>query len=301
MPADGAATTDELEDEFEAQSRSASRNAGTPELRLGAWEGPLDLLLELARARRVDLACLSIADLVEQCGAALEAAVAGRKVPLTRLSDWLVMAAHIALLRSRLLLPPDSAAGEEAWQEAEVLRRRLGDRGHAQRLAEWLERRPQLGRDVFVCGAAAGPDNGSRAGLAVDTAALFRACLAVLERDTGHGTYRPEPLLLWRVPDALARLRRLLPAMPDGAALERFLPGMAEDGPDRPDAILRRRAALASTLLAGLEMGREGSAVMEQEEAFSHTRIMPTQLPAPGPNRMTDTGFLSQGDRLSSL
>ena len=81
---------------------------GAPELRLGAWEGPLDLLLELARARKVDLAALSIADLAEQFGAALQAGVAQRRVPLPRLGDWLVRAAHLALLRSRLLLPADS-------------------------------------------------------------------------------------------------------------------------------------------------------------------------------------------------
>ena len=91
---DGAAATGDPEAEFEDQPRSAAGGAGPPELRLGAWEGPLDLLLELARARRVDLAKLSILDLAGQLGAALEAAVARRRVPLSRLADWLVMAAH---------------------------------------------------------------------------------------------------------------------------------------------------------------------------------------------------------------
>jgi len=65
------------------------------------------------------------------------------------------MAAQLAWLRSRLLLPEDSREGEEARQEAEALRRRLADREHARRLADWLERRPRLGRDVFVRGRAA--------------------------------------------------------------------------------------------------------------------------------------------------
>ena len=122
---DGAAPTGGLNDGFEDQPRSAACDAGTPGLRLGAWEGPLDLLLELARARKVDLARLSILDLAGQFGAALEAAVARRRVPLTRLGDWLVMAAHLAMLRSRLLLPEKSREGEEARREAEALRRRL--------------------------------------------------------------------------------------------------------------------------------------------------------------------------------
>ena len=84
MRADGrpaAAPADDLDYRFEARPRAAVGDAaGTPELRLGAWEGPLDLLLELARARKVDLARLSILDLAEQFGAALEAAMARRRV-----------------------------------------------------------------------------------------------------------------------------------------------------------------------------------------------------------------------------
>ncbi len=81
------------------------------------------------------------------------------------------------------------------------------------------------------------------------------------------------PTPLWRVPDAVARLRRMLPAMPEGAALERFLPETMDNG---PDAVLRRRAALASTLLAGLELGREGAASLSQERAFGAIVVAPT-------------------------
>ena len=276
-----AAPIGEQLDEFEDRPRVAVGDAGAPELRLGAWEGPLDLLLELARARRIDLAQLSIVDLAEQFGAALEAAVARRRVPLSRVGDWLVMAAHLALLRSRLLLPADSTEGREAQREAEALRRRLADREHVRRLADWLERRPRLGRDVFARGAAEeepeGADRGAPPPVA-DTAALLCACLAVLERPDRGGSWRPAPLLLWRVPDALARLRRMLPAVPpEGATLERFLPEPADGG---PGAALRHRAALASTLLAGLEMSREGAASLSQREAFGAIVVAPAGMPA---------------------
>jgi segregation and condensation protein A len=254
-------------------------NSGAPELRLGLWEGPLDLLLELARAGRVDLARLSILDAAEQSGAALVEAAADGRVPLSRLGDWLVMAAHLALLRSRLLLPPDSATGADADREGEALRRRLADRGHARRLADWLEQRHRLGRDVFARGAAEDPGGDGRALPAADTAALFRACLAVLEKDAGCGAYRPEPMLLWRVTDALARFRRWLPAAPSGGApLESFLPDVMDEG---SDSELRRRAALASTLLAGLELEREGSAVMDQDGAFGAVRITSSRHTCP--------------------
>ncbi len=272
MRADGAALADELEEEFEARPRAAIGDSGTPELRLGAWEGPLDLLLELARAQKVDLARLSILGLAEQFGAALEAAMARPRVPLSRLGDWLVMAAHLALLRSRLLLPAGTEEAQEARREAEALRRKLADREHVRHLADWLERRPQLNRDVFTRGAAEEPETADRATPAADTAALLRACLAVLERPDRGGSYRPPPLLLWRVPDALARLRRMLPATPEGAPLEHFLPETAADGHGEA---LQRRAALASTLLAGLELGREGAAWLSQGEAFGEIVVAP--------------------------
>jgi segregation and condensation protein A len=300
MRADRAAATDDPEAEFEAQPRAIG-GTETPELRLGAWEGPLDLLLELARAQRVDLAKLSILDLAGQFGAALEAAAAQRRVPLSRLGDWLVMAAHLAWLRSRLLLPEDSREGEEARREAEALRRRLADREFVRRLADWLERRPRLGRDVFARGRAEEPEGADHAAPAADIAALFRACLAVLERSDRGGSWRPEPLPLWRVPDALARLRRMLPALPEGGMpLERFLPEtMGDDG---PDAALRRRAALASTLLAALELEREGSAALSQAAAFDRIAVAPAALlgracrgahAAPAP----DAGGLGRGRR----
>jgi len=290
MRADGgtvsAAFADErLEEAADAWPRTAAAAAGdtgAPELRLGAWEGPLDLLLELARARKVDLERLSILDLAEQFGAAVQAALASGHAPLSRLGDWLVMAAQLAWLRSRLLLPAEAEEGEQARRDAEALRRRLADRAHARRLADWLEARHQLGRDVFARGiafeaaaAAAGMD---RAVPTADIAALFRACLAVLERSDRGGSWRPEPLPLWRVPDALSRLRRMLPALPEGGTpLERFLPEMGPD--EAPGAALRRRAALASTLLAALELEREGSAALSQAAAFDRIAVAPAALP----------------------
>ena len=142
---------DSAEAFFEA-SPAAIGNSGAPALRLGAYEGPLDLLLELARAQLVDLAQISIATLAEQFEAVVAAAIEGRAVSLPRMADWLIMAAWLTLLRSRLLLPAAAAESVEANREAEGLRRRVADREWASRLADWLERRPQLGRTVFARG-----------------------------------------------------------------------------------------------------------------------------------------------------
>jgi segregation and condensation protein A len=96
--------------------RAEIGNRGAPVLRLAAWEGPLDLLLELARAQRVDLARISVADLAAQFAAVLDAALARRAVPLSRLAEWTLMAAW--LLRSRLLLPAGTAECAAAEREA---------------------------------------------------------------------------------------------------------------------------------------------------------------------------------------
>jgi segregation and condensation protein A len=175
-------------DAFVAGTPAAVGNAGAPALRLGAWEGPLDLLLELARAQRVDLAQLSIGTLAEQFAAAVDAAIARRRVPLSRLAEWHIMAAWLTLLRTRLLLPelPD----DTAQAEAAGLRQRLADREAARRLADWLERRPQLGREVFARGE---PEPEANSLPAADLTALLRACLTLLELPARERVYRPNP------------------------------------------------------------------------------------------------------------
>jgi segregation and condensation protein A len=263
-------------DRFVDQAHTAVGKAGAPALQLGAYEGPLDLLLALARAQRVDLAQLSIAALAAQFAAVVEAALARRTVPLPRLAEWLIMAAWLVALRARLLLPAEAEGSAEARREAEGLRQRLADRAAALRLADWLERRPQLGRAVFGRGVAE-PDAGSLP--AADITALLRACLKLLELPERERVYRPNPPPLWRVPEALGHMRRLLPDLPDGAPLGRFLPPLAGEG---PAAALQRRAALASTLMASLELSREGVAVLDQPEGFGEIRVNATRSGAVG-------------------
>ncbi|GGC65408.1 segregation/condensation protein A [Siccirubricoccus deserti] len=262
-------------DRYVDQAQAAVGNSGAPALQLGAYEGPLDLLLDLARAQKVDLAQLSITALAAQFAVVVEAALAARTVPLPRLAEWLIMAAWLVALRARLLLPAEAAENVAARREAEDLRRRLADRAAALRLADWLEQRLQLGRDVFGRGVAE-PDAGSLP--AADVTALLRACLKLLELPERERVYRSNPPPLWRVPEALDRMRRLLPDLPDGASLGRFLPPVGEG----PAATLQRRAALASTLMAGLELSREGAVALDQPEGFGEIRVNAARSDAVG-------------------
>nr|WP_246603106.1 ScpA family protein [Falsiroseomonas tokyonensis] len=229
-------------------------------LRLDGYEGPLDLLLDLARAQKLDLAGISIVALVDQYLAVIEQA---RGMRLELQAEWLVMAAWLAWLKSRLLLPKEEAGPEE---DPEALASRLTDRLaelEAMRAgAAWLGQRPQLGRDVFGRGAPENLTVEDRSGLRADLSALCQAYVAGRRRALALRPYRPKPRKLWSVQEALGRLSQLLGDMPSWAVLQRFLPEGTE-----LDTV-ERRAALASTLIASLEMARGGGLDLRQDRAF---------------------------------
>ena len=232
-------------------------------LHLDGFEGPLDLLLELARSQKVDLARISILSLVEQYLTVIEGA---RRVRLELAADWLVMAAWLTWLKSRLLLPKGSHAAEEGEAAADVLAARLLALQEMRAAAAWLGGRPQLGFEVFPRGAEENMTETDRSRILLDLPGLLRAYLLALRRGTRGAQYRPASLTLWAVKDALARLAALVGSLPDWSILEAFLP-------DSLGGPLQKRAALASTLVAGLEMARDGALRMRQDEAFGPIHI----------------------------
>ncbi len=240
--------------------RGAERNAA-PVLTVGDFQAPLDWLLEMARTRKIDLASVPVAPLIGCFVEVMEAALAGQggaRDHLAHWGEWLVMAATLTWLRSRLLVPAAGAAAEDATAEAEHLRRHLLDRVRLHAAVTWLDRRPQLGRDVFPRGQAEIP----AAGRVGDLTELLRACLAALRvPDAAVAASRAARPPLWRVTDAIARIQALLPTLSEGGPLGAFLPEVRADDPERD---LRCRAALASTLVAGLELARKGALTLDQ-------------------------------------
>ncbi|HYZ64433.1 MAG TPA: ScpA family protein, partial [Acetobacteraceae bacterium] len=176
-------------------------------LHLDGFEGPMDLLLELARGQKVDLARISILALVEQYLAIVEGA---RRVTLELAADWLVMAAWLAWLKSRLLLPPDAEGAEEGEEAAEVLTGRLQELQSVRDLAGWLGARPQLGLDAFTRGAPEHLVEIDRSGLAADLPGLLRAYTAARRRAMAKTSYQPHRPPLWTVQEALGLLGRML-------------------------------------------------------------------------------------------
>ncbi|MFC0384121.1 segregation and condensation protein A [Muricoccus vinaceus] len=234
-------------------------------LTLEGFEGPLDLLLDLARAQKVDIARISILSLVDQYIAVIEGA---RRVRLEIAADWLVMAAWLAWLKSRLLLPDDPEAEEDAEALAEALADRLRELERMREAAAWLAARPFLGRDVMARGRPETLVLEDRSALAADLPGLLRAYTDVLRRAAARRPYRPRPRRVWTVQDALERLRSLVGTVPGWAELSGFLPESEMDP-------VERRAALASTLVAGLEMAKIGAAELHQDAPFSPILLRP--------------------------
>jgi len=257
--------------------------SSAPVVRLDDYEGPIDLLLELARAQKVDLARLSIVALVDQYVAAVEAP--GARATLSARGDWLIAASWLVLLKSRLLVHGED---REAVPEAERLREslvRAEQRRHARALAGWLERRPQLGREVFARGTPEGEGEGDiGGGQAGDLLDLLLACFDLMDEPKGATQETPRPyappvLDVWPLAEALVHLRAWLHDHPGGGELGELMPGIAGSTSASP---LRRRSTLASGFLAGLELAKQGEACLRQDRAFGALQVTtPPRTPSP--------------------
>ncbi|HEY8288953.1 MAG TPA: ScpA family protein [Acetobacteraceae bacterium] len=239
-------------------------------LRLEGFEGPLDLLLDLARSQKVDLAKISVLSLVEQYLAMIEGA---RRVRLELAADWLVMAAWLTWLKSRLLLPATPDDQQEGTLAAQALAERLRELEAVRTIAAWLVSRPLLGQDVFARGAPEDHSEIDQSRLVLEPGAFVRAYLGAIRRGTRATRYQPRALTLWTVQDALHRLGALLGTLPDWTSLEQFLP-------ENLGGVTERRAALSSILLAGLEMARGGAVRLRQEEPFGPILVRRGNPPA---------------------
>lgn len=239
-----------------------------PVLRLDGFAGPMDLLLDLAERQRVDLGAISIRALAEQFTAEMERQTA--RVPVARRAAWLVLASRLIWLRSRLLCPASPAEQAKAEATAASEEARLALLVEIRAAAGWLAARPQLGQEVFTRPATEEAREGGYV-------ALMEACLVVLRGPEVLRAPPPvySPMLpdLWRVSDALPWIAARLAERPEGGTLGAFLPPIPEAAPERP---LRLRSAIAATLLAGLELARDGRAEISQDVSSAGCRLRAT-------------------------
>jgi segregation and condensation protein A len=226
---------------------------------LDGFEGPLDLLLELARRQKVDLARISILSLAEQYLQFVEAA---RKLRLELAADYLVMAAWLAFLKSRLLLPaPPHPTDLDAGELAEALARRLRALGAIRKAAEFLNNRPRLGRDFFARGEPEAIETSRRLRYVVSLYDLLAGYAKQIQRHA-LARVRFKTREVWSLAEAREALGRLIGGQCDWTAFDDFLlEACADSG--------MRRSARASIFSASLELAREGKIELRQERTFA--------------------------------
>jgi segregation and condensation protein A len=226
------------------------------------YEGPLDLLLALARQQKVDLAKISILALADQYLHFIEAA---RKIRLELAADYLVMAAWLAFLKSRLLLPePPSAEGPSAEQMATALANRLRRLEAIREAANRLMNRQQLLRDIFPRGE---PEQIAEIKHPKYTATLYDLLTAYASQRQSRvlASVHLAKRTVWSLAEARATLERLV-----GSISEQDDWGVLDDYLLRHVADPTQRATvLASSFAAALELVREGQLELNQKEAFS--------------------------------
>lgn len=225
-------------------------------LDLDGWEGPLDLLLSLARAQKVDLREISILALVEQYLVYVERA---RTLQLELAADYLVMAAWLAYLKSALLLPRDPEVEPDPEELALRLQLRLERLAAMREAGARLMARDRLGRDVFTRGAPEGLRTARKARWSAGIYDLMSAYgqVSARTRPVMHVVHDREVMTL---DAAIARIAALIGTAIDWTAIERFLPDHA--GP------ALHRSALASSFLAALELARQGKVELNQRGPF---------------------------------
>jgi segregation and condensation protein A len=233
-------------------------------IELDGWEGPLDLLLALARAQKVDLRQISILQLVQQYLGYVEQA---RALKLELAADYLVMAAWLAFLKSALLLPRDPEQEPSPEELALRLQLRL-ERLQAMREAgARLMARDRMGRDVF---ARTAPE-----GLHTVRKAVWQAEIYDLIAAYGRVSARTRPVMhivadrpVMTLEAATERVSRLVGQRIDWATIESFLPDGASG--------VFRKSALASSFLAALELARRGKVELRQHQAFAPLYVRAT-------------------------
>ncbi|MFY0690914.1 MAG: segregation/condensation protein A [Paracoccaceae bacterium] len=255
---------DAANDDWETNEVQARLDAEALIIDVDGFEGPLDLLLTLSRTQKVDLRKVSILTLAEQYLAFVEKAKALR---LELAADYLVMAAWLAFLKSRLLLPPDPAeegpSGEDlAAHLAFQLERLAAMRDAAARLMA----RDQLGRDFFVRGV---PEDVTRTRRITYTATLLDLMQAY-SRIRTRDDFRPFVMdreKVFTMEQALERMRGLIGYAGDWADLNSYLPEGWETDP------VMRRSATAATFAASLELAKAGAVELRQGEMFAPIQI----------------------------
>ncbi|WP_230278924.1 ScpA family protein [Croceicoccus sp. Ery15] len=228
---------------------------------LGGWEGPLDLLLDLARRQKVDLRRISILELTDQYLAFIDRA---GEMRLELAADYLVMAAWLAYLKSALLLPKEEQEDPSPEELALRLQLRLERLAAMRDVAARLMARDRLGRDTFARGAPEGLRVLKKRAWHCEWFDLVQAYGQVKAR-TAPVVHMVRDRAVMTLESALSRVSSMLGVSLDWMELRQFLPPHADPR--------LRKSALASSFVAALELAKQGRAEIAQDEVFGPLRL----------------------------
>jgi segregation and condensation protein A len=248
---------DLLFDDVDLRLEDDSNHPDVLTIDIDGWEGPLDLLLSLARNQKVDLRQISILALVEQYLVFIDEA---RALKLELAADYLVMAAWLAYLKSALLLPKDPTIDPSPEELALRLQLRLERLNAMRESGARLMARDRIGRDVFL--------RGNPEGLRVVKARAWDCDYFELITAYGQVKARTQPVLhvvkrrqVMTLEEALERVSAMIGRAIEWTAIEAFLPDFAEPA--------LRKSALASSFVAALELAKRGTIDLQQDESFA--------------------------------
>jgi segregation and condensation protein A len=228
------------------------------------FEGPLDLLLTLSRSQKVDLRRISVLQLAEQYLAFIARA---RDLRIELAADYLVMAAWLAYLKSRLLLPPDPAEdGPSADDLAAHLAYQLERLQAMREAAARLMARDRLGRDIFARGLPEDVTRRRRVRLTATLLDLMQAYARLRTKDEFR-PYAFDRRDIFTMEEALERMRGLIGGAVAWSDLMAWLPDDWRGDPQR------RRSATAATFAAALELARQGRITLQQDGSFAPVRL----------------------------
>ncbi len=237
-------------------------------LNIDGWEGPLDVLLVLARNQKVDLRQISILELVRQYLKFIDDA---RSLKLELAADYLVMAAWLTYLKSGLLLPKDPEIDPSPEELALRLQLRLERLNAMREAGARLMARDRIGRDIFMRGA---PE-----GLRIEKSRKYHCSYFELIQAYGQVSARTQPVMhmvkkraVMTLEDALNRVSKMIGHSVEWTNIEAFLPTILVSEDDDYSTMLRR-SALASTFMASLELARNGVLELEQKDSFEPLMI----------------------------
>jgi len=249
----------ETTDQHQTAPEQAAPSPDDLVVSIEGFDGPIDLLLNLAREQKVDLSTISILALAEQY---LTYIAQARHLRLEIAADYLVMAAWLAYLKSRLLLPDLPEEEPNPADMAEALKFQLLRLEAMQKASAQLLALPQLDVDFFMRGL---PEEREVTEKPIYTMRLYDllTALGAPQRRLKPETYGIKATHLYSLEDGLRRMRRLLGSLPEWGTLMAFLPNMDNHDP------LEAKSAIASTFAAVLQMVKDGELDLRQAETFA--------------------------------